>query len=110
MIAAAPTILEAALTFGAVCGVLVGFFTVLEKITGFAGRWLASAVETGTRGLREDVNDLKADLKEHKTYTKYHLGPNGEAPKLHHRVESIEEFARDIKAEQTQVRRTLEAD
>jgi len=99
--------LEIAAAFGIVCGALIGFLTLLEKLTGFGSRWLANGIEAGTRTLREDVNDLKSDFLEHRTYTKYHLGPNGDSPKLHERVEGIEESISAVVTEQSTVRTEL---
>lgn len=115
MIAAALSVVELAGALALFGGVLVTGFTLAEKVTGVGQRWLSRGVESGTRPLREDVNDLKvevrelrSELAEHKRYTRHHLGPNGDSKKLHERVESIEGSIEEIRSEQVQVRHDLE--
>lgn len=115
MILGAPlNVIELAGALALFGGVIVTVFTIAEKITGVGQRWLARGVEAGIADLaskvdstRADVNDVKADLKEHRAYTKYHLGPNGDSPRLHDRVERIERRVEAVSHEQAQVRDEL---
>lgn len=115
VIAAALSVIELAGALALFGGVIVTLFTIAEKVTGIGQRWLARGVEQGIAPLaakvdstRADVNDVKADLKEHRAYTRYHLGPNGESPRLHDRVERIERRVEAVSHEQAQVRHDLE--
>ena len=106
------TLLELAVALGSVAVAIVAVFTLLERITGYGSRWVARSVETGTTTLRQDVNDVKvttagtaAALEAHRQYTHYHLGPNGDSPRLHDRVKRIEESLTDGRHEQEHPRR-----
>lgn len=97
--------MELAAAVGVACGAAVGLFTLLEKITGAGSRWLAKGVEEGTRTLREDVNDIKEEQREHKHYLRYHLGPNGTTTPVHQRLADVEQEVRGIRSEQRTIRR-----
>jgi len=97
--------MELAAAVGVACGAAVGLFTLLEKITGAGSRWLAKGVEEGTRTLREDVNDIKEEQREHKHYLRYHLGPNGTTGPVHQRLADVEQEVRGIRSEQRTIRR-----
>jgi hypothetical protein len=107
--------LEVVAALGAVIALVIAVITLLEKITGAGQRWLSRGVAAGLEPLRADVNDVKSEtrgiaseLQEHKRYTRYHLGPNGQAPRLHERVQAIESHITEISQEQAQVRHDLE--
>jgi len=109
--------LEIVAALGAVVALVIAVMTLLEKVTGAGQRWVARAVEDGNRPIaallevtRAEVNDVKADLKEHRNYTKYHLGPNGDSPRLHDRVERIERRIDAVSYEQDRIRRDQEDD
>lgn len=124
MIAVMVDPLDILLVLGALAAALIAILTLLEKITGAGQQWLARGVAQGNEALeakiesldrkveatRAEVNDVKADLKEHRQYTRYHLGPNGESPKLHDRVERIERRIDAVSHEQAQVRHDLRED
>lgn len=97
--------MEIAAGLGVACGALIGVLTLLEKLTGLGSRWLAKGVEEGTRALREDVNDVKEEQREHKHYVRYHLGPNGTTTPVHQRLADVEQEVRGIRSEQRTIRR-----
>ena len=106
------TLVELAAALGICAGALVAALTLLERVTGYGSRWVARSVEAGTMTLRQDVNDVKvstaqtaSSLDEHRAYTHYHLGPNGESPRLHERVKHIEGSITEVRHEQEQLRR-----
>lgn len=115
IVGAALSVIELAGALALFGGVIVTMFTIAEKLTGVGQRWLARGVEAGTRTLREDLNDVKADTRAHtealaevRHLSKYHLGPNDGSPKLHERVEKIERSIGEIRTEQAAVRHDLE--
>lgn len=96
------SIVEVAAAIGVVVGCAVALLTLGEKITGIGQRWLARGVEAGVRSLREDINDLRADqlettesLADHKRYTRYHLGPNGDSIPVHARIAEVERVVKE---------------
>lgn len=107
MIAAAAGPLEMAGALALVLGVVIALFTVAEKITGLGERWLSRGVESGTRPLREDVNDMKVQarelhvaLEELERYSRHHMGPNGDSEPLHKQVKAIQVSLGETKNEQ----------
>ena len=99
------TFLEMAAAFGVVCGGLVAALTLMEKLTGVGGRWLAKGVAKGIEELRADVNDVKSKqlsmnetLDEVQHLQLYHLGENGGSPRMHDRVAAIEGVLRFVGA------------
>lgn len=83
---AALSILEVAGTITAVVTMLLATFALIDKLTGWMSGWVERRVESGTAG-------LKHDLQTHKEYVGYHLGPNGETTPIHERLMALEHAA-----------------
>jgi hypothetical protein len=83
---------EIVLAIGASAAALTAVFVAFEKVTGATTKWLARGVSAGTADLRDHISDL-----EH--LTRYHLGPNGDAPKMHERVQALAHEVDEIRDE-----------
>jgi hypothetical protein len=82
-----PPVFEFALEVGAVAAAITGVLVLVERlwkpISKFLQREINGPVE-------EKIIDLTDKLDQHTEYVRYHLGPNGNAPAVHVRVQKIE--------------------
>lgn len=93
---------------GVVLAGIVAFLTAGEKASGIGQRWLARGVSAGVSPLVDRVDNLDRRVEAHSEYTRHHLGPNGDSPRLHDRVDHIESQLAAIRREQMQVRSEYE--
>lgn len=77
-----------------------------EKISESLGDWLKIKFTEATEVLIEPIKDsqrlMKEDLQEIKKVVHHHLGHNGDSPKLHDRVESMEKVLHGQEVRQIQ--------
>ena len=77
------------LQVGAVAAAITGIIAAVEKLWSPISKFLQRAIN---EPVEQKIIDLTDKLDKHTEYVKYHLGPNGDAPAVHARVQKIEEI------------------
>lgn len=75
------------LNVAAVCVAVTAMLVLIEKIWKPLSRFLQREIN---EPVERQIIDLTDKLDEHTAYVRYHLGPNGDAPAVHHRLSRVE--------------------
>jgi len=87
-------IFETAAGVGAVIACLLATIALLEKITGWFGKWIRNNVKEVLSSTDQKITQLDS-------YTRYHLGPNGTTTPIFVRIKELEKMVDTISQKET---------